>query len=332
MRRPTAWDNLQVTAHVRRTFRPLAVVAVVAGAVVLMAGCNSGTSADTGSTLSPLPSSTLAAWSTTSTSTTVARSTTTAASVDPSLDDIPEGECSRLVDGSIGFRNTTGEVADEYRRIGVSSEDRVIWSEHWGSRTGPQVLVLGQVHGDECTPAFMVRAIRERPPVDFGIWLVPTLNPDGLAGHHRRTALDVDPNRDGFDLATPEARAAMAITEFVQPILTVHLHSPYKWVGAHNGLLATQVATAMSAAAGWGLPKNAGRVRNGTQAFLWEGQELVIPGHPSVLVEFPAISDREAPDAPDPTQRQSGTVNDVRVAAVAMRDALYDTIDASINR
>jgi hypothetical protein len=185
------------------------------------------------------------------------------------------------------------------------------------------VLVLGQVHGDECGPAFMVQAIRRLPPVDFGIWLAPTVNPDGLAGFHRATALDVDPNRDGFDLVTPEAQAVMRFTEEVQPLLTLHIHSPYKWVGAHNGPLATQVANAMSQAAGWGPARNAGRVRNGTKAFLWQGQELVIPGHQSVLVEFPAISPLEAPDAPDPTQRQEGSVAEVQAAAVQMRDAFY---------
>jgi hypothetical protein len=250
--------------------------------------------------------------------------------VDPSYDDTPEGECARLTPDSIGFRNDSGTLADEYRRIGTSTEGRTIWSEHWGSHTGPQVLVFGQVHGDECAPAFMVRAIREHPPVGFGIWLVPTLNPDGLAGHQRRTALDVDPNRDGYDLVTPEAQAAMQVTELVQPILSVHLHSPYKWVGAHNGLLATQVATAMSEAAGWGLPKNAGRVRNGTQAFLWEGQEVVIPGHQSVLVEFPATSPLESPNPPDPSQRQEGTVAEVIVAAEAMRAALYAVVAESL--
>jgi predicted deacylase len=228
-----------------------------------------------------------------------------------------------LVPGSIGFRNTTGNVADEYRRIGTSSEGRPIWSEHWGSRSGPQVLVLGQVHGDECTPAFMIDEIRSHPPADFGIWLVPTVNPDGLALHTRRTAQDVDPNRDGFDLVTPEAQAVMAITTSVQPTLTIHLHSPYKWVGAHNGPLASQVAAALTVAAGWTGPYNAGRVKSGTLAFLWEGQERVLPGAQSVLVEFPALSPLEAPDAPDPTQRQEGTVAEVRTAASQMRQALY---------
>jgi hypothetical protein len=306
-------------------------------ALVTVAACSGG--GVTATSDATIASTTSASSSTTSTTTSTATtteppststSTTDPVPADPSFADTPEGECSRLTPDSIGFRNETGTAANDYRQIGESTEGRTIWSEHWGPSTGPQVLVFGQVHGDECAPAFMVRAIREHPPTEFGLWLVPTLNPDGLAGHHRRTALDIDPNRDGYDLVTPEAQAAMHVTELVQPILTVHLHSPYKWVGAHNGLLATQVATAMSQAAGWGFPKNAGRVRKGTQAFLWEGQERVIPGHQSVLVEFPATSPFEAPYPPDPTQRVEGTVAEVIVAAEAMRIALYDVVLRSV--
>ncbi len=291
-------------------------------AATAVAGCSSSAAVNTTTTVpvTTLPSTTAAP---TTTEAPTTSTSTTVAPVDPTFDDTPESACDTLVPGSIGFRNTTGNVADQYRRIGTSSEGRPIWSEHWGSTTGPQVLVLGQVHGDECTPAFMVRAIREQPPTDFGIWLVPTVNPDGLADHTRRTSLDIDPNRDGFDLKTPEARAVMAITADVKPALTIHLHSPYKWVGAHNGPLATQVAAALTAAAGWVGPYNAGRVQSGTLAFLWEGQERVLPGAQSVLIEFPAISPLEAPDAPDPTQRQEGTVAEVELAATQMRDALY---------
>jgi predicted deacylase len=226
----------------------------------------------------------------------------------------------------VGFRNDTTARADEYREIGESTEGRPLWSEHWGSTTGPQVLVVGQVHGDECAPAFLVREIRLHPPTEFGIWLIPTLNPDGLDAHTRRTALDLDPNRDGFNLATPEAQALMTFTASIQPVLTLHLHSPYRWVGAHNGPLATEVAAAMSASVGWGPPYNAGRVKNGTLAFLWEGQELVIPGHQSVLVEFPAMAPSESPNPPDLTQRRETNPVDVRWIARQMRVALYEVI------
>ncbi|MFZ4721134.1 MAG: hypothetical protein ACOYMR_17030, partial [Ilumatobacteraceae bacterium] len=251
---------------------------------------------------------------------------TTTIAVDPEAADLDDTACVDSTPGAIGFRNETSNRPDELRAIGTSTQGRTIWAEHWGTHSGTQVLVLGQVHGDECAPAFMVRAIREQPPADFGIWLVPTLNPDGLAANTRFTASGVDPNRDGFDLQTSEARALMTFTGEVRPALTAHLHSPYGWVGAHNGGIATRVAAALVRASGFGGPFNAGRVRRGTQAFLWEGQERVIPGHPSVLVEFPGLTPTEAPDAPKPEQRRVATPAEVDAAAAAMRDALYATV------
>jgi hypothetical protein len=306
-------------------------------ALVVLAGCSTSITAEPAGTLPPPAQTTVPTTTTTTTSTTATTTTslaptgttapatsTTVAGIDPTIGDIEDEWCTSIAVGSVGYRNNTGTTADEYRRIGTSTEGRSIWAEHWGSKEGPQLLMLGQVHGDECAPAFMVQAVREVPPEGFGIWIVPTVNPDGLAAHSRRTATNTDPNRDGFDLTTPEAQAVMSFTATIQPAMTIHLHSPYKWVGAHNN--AWEVATAMSTAAGWGPPNNAGRVDSGTLAFLWEGQERIIAGHPSVLVEFPSISPLEAPVVPDPSQRVEGTVGEVSIAAVLMRDALYQAI------
>lgn len=289
------------------------------------------TSAAPTTTAAPADTSTTTVATTTVAPTTVAPTTvapTTLAPLDPSYPDIPIGTCDRITAGAIGYRNDTGAVAAQYERIGASSQGRTIWAEHWGSADGPQVLVLGQVHGDECAPAWFVRAIREQPPTTFGIWLVPTVNPDGLAAHTRQTADDVDPNRDGFRLATPEARAVMNATERFQPVLTIHVHSPYQWIGAHNGGIAIKVAQAMSDAVGWGPIYNAGRVNDGDRAFLWEGQELFIVGHPSVLIEFPAVADAESPAPPDPSQKDVTSVDDVAALAVLMRDAFYAVLSA----
>lgn len=242
---------------------------------------------------------------------------------DRSFASTPVGTCDTIAPGAIGYRNETGNVANFSRQIGASDSGRPIWVEHWGTEDGPQVLVLGQVHGDECAPAWLVRAIRERPPITFGIWLVPTLNPDGLAAHTRRTAQGIDPNRDGFRIETPEARALMDLTAQLQPALTIHVHSPYQWIGAHNDGLAAQVAQAMSDAVGWGPIYNAGTVDDGDLAFLWEGQELVLPGHPSVLIEFPAVAEAESPAPPDPSQKDVTSVDDVARLALLMRDAFY---------
>ena len=313
-----------------------------AGVAVVLAACNSTqtapkatdapptssaptSSAPVSTTTSP-PTSTSTTTSTTSTTvapTTTAAPPPTAVVLDESYSDIPIGACDTITEGAIGYRNETARVAERYERIGTSFEGRPIWAEHWGTFDGPQVLVLGQVHGDECAPAWFVQAIRMQPPTTFGIWLVPTINPDGLAAHTRRTAQDIDPNRDGFRVETPEARAVMAATELYEPVLTIHVHSPYQWIGSHNGGIATRVARAMSDAVGWGGIYNAGTVDNGDLAFLWEGQAVVLPGHPSVLIEFPAVADGESPAPPDPSQKDVTSVDDVARLAVTMRDAFY---------
>lgn len=318
----------------RRSGLGRALAALVAASTV--AACSSATAstADTTSVAPPTTSSTSTSAPTTSltTTTTTTTSTTTSTTVAPtptiaspdlSYADIPVGTCDTITDGAIGYRNETGNLASAYERIGNSTEGRTMWAEHWGSFDGPQVLVIGQEHGDECAPAWFVRAIRERPPTTFGIWLVPTANPDGLAAHTRRTADGIDPNRDGFRLETAEARAVMYATERYQPVLTIHVHSPYQWIGSHNDGLATLVGQAMSDAVGWGPIYRAGRVESGDLAFLWEGQELVIPGHQSVLIEFPAVTEAESPAPPDPTQKDVATVAIVDALALAMRDAFY---------
>ena len=295
------------------------------------AASNPATTSESTSTTTTAPTTTTTAPTTTAPTTTAPTTTTTstttatgpAAEGDPSYADIPIGVCDTITDGAIGYRNDTGTLANAYEQIGTSFQGRPIWAEHWGPIDGQQVLVLGQVHGDECAPAWFVRAIREQPPTTFGIWLVPTINPDGLAAGTRRTAQDIDPNRDGFRLETPEARAVMEATQRFQPMLTIHTHSPYQWIGSHNGGIATKVANAMMTAVGWPGTYNAGRITTGDKAYLWQGQERVIAGHPSVLIELPAVTEAESPNPPDLSQKDVASVDVVENLAVVLRDTLY---------
>jgi hypothetical protein len=188
--------------------------------------------------------------------------------------------------------------------------------------------VVGQTHGNECAPAFLVEQIRLRDPVGYGIWLIPTLNPDGLVKHTRTNVNGVDLNRDGFTKSQPETRALLNFTKRVKPVLTVHLHSPYAWVGSHNGPLAFRVADKLSRAVGWGYPSNSGENEKYSEAFLWQGQAKVLPGHQTVLIEFPAISKKEATTAPKPQNTKYATVAAARKLAVSFRKALDQAITA----
>ena len=239
-----------------------------------------------------------------------------------STSDIPAGVCDTLVQGSLGYKNLTGRQPNAYEKIGSSVGGRGIFAEHWGSFEGPQVLVIGQVHGDECSPAFFVEQVRLKDPLNYGVWLIPTLNPDGLVKHSRKNANNVDLNRDGYAASQPETRALLGFTKRVRPSLSIHMHSPYAWAGFHNGELAFDLANEFSKAAGWGYPSNAGELSDSKRAFLWQGQAKILPGHQSVLVELPAISPKEAAGAPQPDMAKYVSVAAARRLAASLHSAL----------
>src|SRR5712672_3325200 len=60
---------------------------------------------------------------------------------------------------------------------------------------GPRILVVGCIHGNEPAGIAIVRALeRTHPKAD--LWLVPDLNPDGVAAGTRQNARGVDLNRN----------------------------------------------------------------------------------------------------------------------------------------
>jgi hypothetical protein len=246
----------------------------------------------------------------------------------------PIGKCATIAPGTPPYRSSTSRTADTHRKIGTSGEGRPIWAEHWGTPTGPQVLVIGQIHGDECSPAFLVEAIRQKAPTKFGLWLIPTLNPDALAKGSRFTPNGVDINRDGYALRTPEARALMAFTRSVKPVLTVHIHSPYGFVGSRNGGVATNAANAIARASGWSQWQGSGTLAGsrGNRGFLWDGQERVLARHRSILIELPATSKLEAAGAPQPARRVITTPAKLRTLASRIRDALYASVTTKPTR
>jgi murein peptide amidase A len=126
--------------------------------------------------------------------------------------------------------------------IGHSVRGRAIWAYRKGSPSAArQVVVLGQMHGDERAGVTTARYIKNHVPVAAGsvVWVVPTMNPDGLAGNTRRNAHDVDLNRnwpthwvaeDGAGshaLSEPETRAMYRFLRRVQPRFIVSLHQPF---------------------------------------------------------------------------------------------------------
>lgn len=235
--------------------------------------------------------------------------------------EVPVGICDFMTEGSMGFSNQSPNKPDSVVLIGKSDGNLPIVAERWGQTSGPQVLVVGQVHGDECAPAFVVNELRERPPENYGLWLIPTLNPEGHFLGRRTNGSGVDLNRDGLAQSAPETQALMALTEIVNPDLTVYLHSPLNWIGYFNGSLAQKFGSQLVSALGMDVLYTSGSNPPET-AFLWQGQNAVVPGQQSVLIEMPSISIKEAPAAPNRSPESFSTVEKVSVFASIVRDTL----------
>lgn len=136
--------------------------------------------------------------------------------------------------------------------VGRSVRGRVIRAYFHGDPAATRVLlVLGQMHGDERagrdTVAWIWRNVR--PVAGTGIWVLPSMNPDGNVRHTRKNARGVDLNRNwptsGWTRTTrgsryyggpspasePETRAMMRFLDDVRPNYIASIHQPLRGIG-----------------------------------------------------------------------------------------------------
>jgi protein MpaA len=194
------------------------------------------TSTTTTSTTTTIPTTTIP---TTSSTTTVASATSPAPGATGSIRDIRPA--SDIPPPPV----PAGWVVEA---IGTSVRGRQIVS--WSRRVAQPrrtVVVIGAVHGNEPASPPSVRALVEVAyPDDVEIWLVPELNPDGVAAGTRWNANGVDLNRnfpwgwradDGgpAPLSEPEARAAADLVGWLRPDVVVWVHQPYGYVTSVGG-------------------------------------------------------------------------------------------------
>ena len=119
--------------------------------------------------------------------------------------------------------------------IGRSLQGREIRAVSFG-RGSTTVLLWSQMHGDESTATMALADIirflaegrghplRERLDSALTVTFIPMLNPDGAELFQRENAAGVDVNRDGRELATPEAQALKAVRDRLQPRFGFNLH------------------------------------------------------------------------------------------------------------
>lgn len=190
-------------------------------------------------------------------------------------------------------------AAGERTVIGHSVHGRPITATLNGDPQAPErVLVIGCVHGNE--PAGMRvarRLIAGQSARNAAIWVVPTLNPDGVAAGTRGNAHGVDLNRNfPFDwqplddleysgahpLSEPESRTARRLILRLRPHITIWFHQPFGLVDRSGGDTDIERRYAQLS----GLPLVRLRRYPGS-ASSWQNHEL--PGSTAFVVELPAV-------------------------------------------
>ena len=122
-------------------------------------------------------------------------------------------------------------------QVGESLEKRAIYQVKAG--TGPNnVLLWSQMHGDEATATMALFDIfnflkatndgfddlRRSILANTTLYFVPMLNPDGAERFQRRTATDIDMNRDALRLQTPEGVLLKNLQQTLRPLVGFNLH------------------------------------------------------------------------------------------------------------
>lgn len=144
---------------------------------------------------------------------------------------------------------STAEAAGEHRAvnerrvIGTSVKGRDIVAYRVGNPAAKVTAVaMAVMHGDEAAPRKILRSIVEgRKVKGIDLWVIPTMNPDGLARGTRKNARGVDLNRNfpyrwadldgsyesGAEAASePETRAVMRFFRDIRPRYVVSYHQP----------------------------------------------------------------------------------------------------------
>ncbi len=282
--------------------RRLAVLALVAAGSVGCSTTGAALPASTPSTTTnPVTAAPTTEAATTAPPTTAPATTAPATTAPPTTEPAPTTTLAAIA--------TAADFLGE-ETIGTSVQGRPIVAAHRGTAGGKVILVVGVIHGDEHAGLAILDQLSVMPlPPGIDLWLMPALNPDGLANDVRGNGNNVDLNRNfphdwtaiaqpgeweysGTGPASePETQAFIAFANRIQPALTLWYHQDLFRVSPSNrsdGPLRKRYAELT------GLPYLS--VTGGTYtgvAATWV--RLSVPNAMSFIVELgPTLSDAEA--------------------------------------
>ncbi len=197
-----------------------------------------------------------------------------------------------------------GAAADPAGRhqilLGRSVDGRPIVAIETGDfDASKRVLVVGCIHGNEPAGiAIANRLAHISPPHELDVWVIPVLNPDGVAVRTRGNAHGVDLNRNfpwhwqrlsglfysgSRALSEPESRIASRLIRKVRPLITIWFHQHMGLVDESGGTLTIEQRFAKLV----GLPV-ARLTREPGSPVGWENHTL--PGTTAFVVELPTGS------------------------------------------
>jgi protein MpaA len=153
-------------------------------------------------------------------------------------------------------RADSDDTAPAAAVIGQSVRGKPLVATRYGDANSDNVaLVVGVIHGDELAGLRVASALRRIASTVEGtqLWVIETVNPDGVRAHARKNAHGVDLNRNfpyrwrddvphssGYypgprPASEPETRAVISFARRVQPDLSIWYHQPWNAVLACHG-------------------------------------------------------------------------------------------------
>lgn len=298
----------------RRPRRPATrfIATLALGASVGIAGCASEDTSETrsGSVSTPVTaesdssdpsvppsesgSTTASTTSTTSTSTTSTSTTTTTTTV------------------PVPTEPGVLDLSQPMVGLGFSVEGRPIFAERYGTPGGRRVLVIGAIHGDEDDGLAIVDELRSRDvPDGVELWIVESMNPDGVANQDRHNSNEVDLNRNfpyqwgpigvpgdsqyagPAPASEPETQAIVNLISQLRPDIAIWYHQDLYVINPSQGREGRVRARYAELT---GLPM--GQITGGTYtgiAATWARQELADADGVAFIVELGAtLSPEEA--------------------------------------